>query len=313
MFFDVEYFDNNLTKDDHTEPTGDVSGISNELDEDDISVTFPPSYSTVTAETLEVLKQVVKDPVRCEPRLGEAASFGGRSNMVYSTHADSIRHTATCPKRRIIKKSKSAPVSVKFDKIEIREYPIHIGDNPSVTRGAPLTIDWTPMNHLEYNLEQYEEVRPPRRSAPELVTSALTRQTLLQQNGFSDKEIRQVSNEVNHARIGRIDTNAGLKHGHKPWEEFLESMQKCYARFMLRLKPGYKKRQKREEEALQYYLEIDKQKLFNRMNESTKKSVQCSCLAELLTFEAIKQCTAANDNYSDNDDLEPQIIAFTFM
>ena len=45
-----------------------------------------------------------------------------------------------CPKR-----------SVAFGKIVITEFPIILGDNPAVTSGAPVTIDWVPQAERVYS------------------------------------------------------------------------------------------------------------------------------------------------------------------
>mmetsp|Transcript_10065 Transcript_10065/g.12708 ORF Transcript_10065/g.12708 Transcript_10065/m.12708 type:complete len:203 (+) Transcript_10065:45-653(+) len=60
--------------------------------------------------------------------------------------------------------SSSSSRSVSFDQVEIREYSITIGDNPSCSNGPPLSLGWTysnDENHLP--LDQYEQYRDGHR------------------------------------------------------------------------------------------------------------------------------------------------------
>ena len=43
-----------------------------------------------------------------------------------------------------------------FNKVEIKEYPIILGDNPSTSDGVPLTIDWKPQRYEQWDLHDYE-------------------------------------------------------------------------------------------------------------------------------------------------------------
>jgi hypothetical protein len=45
---------------------------------------------------------------------------------------------------------------VWFDRIEVYEHSYELGDNPSVSGGAPLTIAWKAQKASEFNLSYYE-------------------------------------------------------------------------------------------------------------------------------------------------------------
>jgi hypothetical protein len=54
--------------------------------------------------------------------------------------------------------SSSPPKSVTFDKIIIREYALTIGDNPSCSIGAPISLSWKySAEHIELTLDEYEQ------------------------------------------------------------------------------------------------------------------------------------------------------------
>ena len=52
---------------------------------------------------------------------------------------------------------------VRFDQVFVHEFPIILGDNPSVSKGAPLTIGWTAIRHDAMELDMYEYLRQPER------------------------------------------------------------------------------------------------------------------------------------------------------
>ena len=98
---------------------------------------------------------------------------------------------------------------VNFNTIEIQEYPIIAGDNPSVSTGVPLTIDWTPLGKNAYDFEEYEQaVEGVRRTCrAEIRIPASRRMEVLRQLGVSRGEIQDIVKEVNMARKQRQRTN----------------------------------------------------------------------------------------------------------
>ena len=46
---------------------------------------------------------------------------------------------------------------VSFGHVEIREYPMILGDNPSPTDGIPITIGWKPQRQGIFTVDQYEK------------------------------------------------------------------------------------------------------------------------------------------------------------
>jgi hypothetical protein len=60
---------------------------------------------------------------------------------------------------------------VEFAFLEVREYPIVIGDNPSVKEGPPITIDWAhdPSTQFVLDVNTFEHMRGTRRISSQLV------------------------------------------------------------------------------------------------------------------------------------------------
>jgi hypothetical protein len=49
---------------------------------------------------------------------------------------------------------------IAFGRLEIHEFPIILGDNPSCSDGAPLTVGWERVRHMVFDMEYYETYNP---------------------------------------------------------------------------------------------------------------------------------------------------------
>ena len=65
-------------------------------------------------------------------------------------------------------KNQTNQLRVVFDTIKIRSFAIVLGDNPSVTKGPPISIGWDYFAQCELPLFKFERSRPPRRWKPQL-------------------------------------------------------------------------------------------------------------------------------------------------
>lgn len=65
---------------------------------------------------------------------------------------------------------------VCFDDVQIREFPFILGDNPGVSKGAPLSIDWKHQHEDVTDIDVFEHCRAPvRRHRRKIVLSARKR------------------------------------------------------------------------------------------------------------------------------------------
>lgn len=101
---------------------------------------------------------------------------------------------------------------VTFRELEIREYPIIVGDNPSVSSGVPICIDWVYIEGQPQSLEEYEELRQTRRSLAEMKIPAPARAQMLRKT-HSLKEVRLAQKESTKIRNQRRSTVATLDTG----------------------------------------------------------------------------------------------------
>merc|ERR1711862_858236 len=109
-------------------------------------------------------------------------------------------------------KKKQRNNRVSFDQIHIREYFIELGDNPSCSRGPPLTIGWVYDEVGSVELEEFEEYRPPRRCGSQMIVPFRKREEILEFIGYTPTEIRIAVQDVNVSRNLRIKTVQRVKH-----------------------------------------------------------------------------------------------------
>ena len=67
---------------------------------------------------------------------------------------------ADAPKKPMSMKHPKNKKKVWFDRVEIYEHAYALGENPSVSDGAPLTIEWEAQDKNVYELEYYETYNP---------------------------------------------------------------------------------------------------------------------------------------------------------
>jgi len=102
-------------------------------------------------------------------------------------------------------------LSVSFGHVQVREYPIILGDNTAVTEGPPLSIDWNFNTDVEeYTVEQYEATSPVKRSIQEMIMPVKYRMECLIRCGVSTKDIHKRVQEVDIKRKERLETTAML-------------------------------------------------------------------------------------------------------
>ena len=96
--------------------------------------------------------------------------------------------------------------NVRFGDLVITEFPIILGDNPAVTMGAPVTIDWTPQGEISYKLNVYESIRGARRRRRKLLISVSNRAILLLAAGYTIDDIADASINAQQIKFGRQES-----------------------------------------------------------------------------------------------------------
>ena len=93
---------------------------------------------------------------------------------------------------------------VRFSMVEVREYPITVGVNPSCEFGPALELGWKYDNTKLYDVDMFEDDRTalPRRTEEELVLSSYQREDMLLESGFTMRQIWNKTHEKDAYRRG---------------------------------------------------------------------------------------------------------------
>lgn len=100
---------------------------------------------------------------------------------------------------------------VSFGGVEVQSYEIILGDNPGVSGGPPLTIDWEPFELASCSVNEYEEEkakRPARDILRMKMTTAQRINLLARTNAVQEIMIR--TKQVMNTRRQRAETQTIL-------------------------------------------------------------------------------------------------------
>jgi hypothetical protein len=132
---------------------------------------------------------------------------------------------------------------VSFDTVIIREYEQTLGDNPSVSYGPPIQLDWSYTCCNPIALEDYELNRRPRRKMRQMALNYYHRRNVLQWCcGATEEELRRAERCANKCKRERALTVAMLPA--RRFEDFFESASR-------KVKKSKSKRQQQQQQQQQ--------------------------------------------------------------
>ena len=175
-----------------------------------------------SAESFEVQEQPKKplppipvpSPYRRGTSMVSASTSGNRPTLRRAMSTPALQTHRQGEIRSILKKddalSSTQPrekndASVRFDSVEMREFHRTVGDNPSVSCGVPMALDWhyNP-EPLVHDLDEYESDRRPRRQMRDLALGPAKRARLLHREwGVPMQELHQTVVATDHLRNQR--------------------------------------------------------------------------------------------------------------
>jgi hypothetical protein len=110
---------------------------------------------------------------------------------------------------------------VVFHEVLIRNYEQTIGDNPSVSYGPPISLDWEYEEAVPITLDEYERNRGPRRNTRQMMLNYYNRKNLLTWRcGATEEQMKAAEKEGNKIKGQRSLTKAFL-----PAQKFEEVFQ----------------------------------------------------------------------------------------
>jgi hypothetical protein len=94
--------------------------------------------------------------------------------------------------------------SVAFGSVIVRCYAQTLGDNSCVSYGPPISLDWDYEEQEAITLDDYEDNRPPRRSARQMVLSYYTRKNILSwKYGITEDELKAAHKKAKQEKLRR--------------------------------------------------------------------------------------------------------------
>lgn len=134
-------------------------------------------------------------------------SYGDMSYGDMSEGEEAEEETPSAPTTtRVARKTqKSRGGGVRFhESITVRHYKRILGDNPSVIKGPPLTIDWTHFSQETTPLDDFETARAPhRRTEARLRLHSNRKRDILLRSGVTQSEIDSAMKSVQKAQKQR--------------------------------------------------------------------------------------------------------------
>lgn len=120
--------------------------------------------------------------------------------------------------------------AVSFTTVVFREYDQILGDNPGVSYGPPLGLDWTFEEMEALEIDVYERLRGKRRTFRQMMLNSYNRTNILVHYcGYGEDEIKVAVKNVKRIKRSRALTKALLPA--QVFEEALQSAMRKTKRF----------------------------------------------------------------------------------
>lgn len=113
---------------------------------------------------------------------------------------------------------------VNFGALTVYEFHSILGDNPAVSEGSPLTLEWQHSSQTTMPIDVYEFVKQsrPRRKRKELRLTSAARDTYLLSEGYSLQELLEASNATKLIQEQRRASMKGTS-----WDRFRKAVDKA--------------------------------------------------------------------------------------
>ena len=186
-------------------------------------------------------------------------------------------------------------LSVSFSTIEVREFPVVIGDNPSCAMGPPLSIDWEPDCELSIPIDEFEDYRNGdehdccrRRTGEELRLDSDQRKALVWNAGSSNHDIANAVRQVNRdRRARRRSIHNNLCEPFYAFDVVKESVTRKFKRLVMG--------QKKDSVLYDEYTQMQKHKESRRRELATMAIVEeeAAVAAEAEAGEGLTSCSSS--------------------
>jgi hypothetical protein len=93
--------------------------------------------------------------------------------------------------------------SVQFDSISVHVHTVTLGDNPSVSMGPPISIEWQAMETFTVSVNEYEETKPISRERQEMLIPVCVRESMLRDVGFGRSDMVSATKTAHQIQVSR--------------------------------------------------------------------------------------------------------------
>lgn len=105
-------------------------------------------------------------------------------------------------------KTEKSKRKIHFGQVCVRDYGMILGDNPCVSYGPPVTIDWDYVEYKALQVDEYEFHRPPRRCLRQMGLNYFQRKHILALAGHTEEEFKAVKKSVKKMKMNRYLTTS---------------------------------------------------------------------------------------------------------
>jgi hypothetical protein len=119
--------------------------------------------------------------------------------MLLRTQEESLNHT-----NLESKKTAETKKGVRFSEVEVQSYGIMLGDNPAVSSGPPITIEWKPFDCCVLSVEDFECNKPVQaRRGPDMLVPRYLREEWIRNSGFARSEMVKTQKQIRSIQRSR--------------------------------------------------------------------------------------------------------------
>lgn len=117
---------------------------------------------------------------------------------------------------------------VNFEKatVHVHIHSVTLGDNPSVSNGPPVSLDWKKVESLMFTLEDFYLCKDETRSTKDLLLPKTCRREWLLAHGFSKEQIHEVEKQMKSIRKSRKENSSSSTKRFQVIHKFIRSLKK---------------------------------------------------------------------------------------
>jgi hypothetical protein len=159
-----------------------------------------------------------------KPEITDTGDIRGDGEGFF-THCEDLRTQAddlTADTRSISNSSLLSRRSlISFGSVSVHTHPVTLGDNPAVSKGIPVTLDWKYVSSQCFDIDEYERMCQGRRKKAQKIDSA-DREAWLREKGYTRECLNRVWREISEIKASRRQSRGTSGSNAEPTNELEE-------------------------------------------------------------------------------------------